>query len=114
VRPQQVASHDGRLADTQGQAVSLHPILDGQNALLEQLALCAMRRLGGVFWYSACLLGKRQIRITGPIGGLHGCIAGQRRRDPKLLLLPVDVRNAMAWRWLDQPAQPNARSENEF
>ena len=45
---------------------------------------------------------------------MHGEIAGQRRRDPELLLRPVDIGDAMPWRRFDQPSQPNARAENEF
>ena len=87
VRPQQVARHDiGGWPIRSGQRWRLHAVLDRQHALLEQFALPAVRFLGGVWRDRAGLLGEGQVGIAGPIGRLHGQIAGQRRRDAEFLL----------------------------
>jgi len=60
------------------------------------------------------LLGEGQIRIAGLVGRLHGDVAGERRRDTELLLLPVHVRYAVAGRRLDQSAQPDRGPKDVF
>src|SRR5262249_16613675 len=114
VSTEQIPRDNGWLRDSQCQAFSFHAVLHGQHALFEQLALHPVGFLYGVLRDSAGLLGEGQIRIAGLIGRLHGDIAGERGGDPELLLLPIDIGDAVGgWRF-DQPAQPYTRAEYEL
>jgi hypothetical protein len=101
------------LANAQRQALGFHAVLDGQDTLFEQLALRAVGQLGGGVWDGTRLLRESEIWITRLVGRLHGRVAGKGGGDTKLLLLPVDVGDRVAWRRFDQSAQPDAWPKNE-
>src|SRR5262245_41794433 len=71
-----------------------------------------MRLLGGVLRDRAGLIGESEIAIAGSVGHLHCRIAGQCGCNSEFLLRPINVGDRVAWWWLDQSAQPNARPEN--
>ena len=64
---------------------------------------CLVCRLGRIGLRGARLFGEGKVRIARAISIHHQRIARKRCRDAKLLLLPVDVRDAVTrWRF-DQP-----------
>ena len=60
------------------------------------------------------LFGKGKVRIARAISIHHQRIARERRRYAKLLLLPIDVGDAVAGWWLDQSSKPHAWAEYEL
>ena len=77
-------------------------------------ALDTMRGLGGGRRHRADLPPEGQIGIARLVRLDHFWIAGQGRPDRELLRAPIDVRETMAGRRLDQTAEPGGRAENEF
>src|SRR5262245_48295025 len=73
-----------------------------------------MRVLGGVLRDGSGLLGEGEVWVAAPIGRLHKRIAREGCGNAEFLLLPVHIGDRMPWWWLDKPAQPNARPEDEF
>ncbi len=61
---QQIARDNTRLPNAQSQAVGTHPVQDSQGALLEQLPLLAVRRLGGISMDGMRLFGEGKIGIA--------------------------------------------------
>ena len=108
---QQIAGDDAGLGNPQRQRLPFHAVLDRQHALLEKLALRAVRRLGGVLRHGAGLLGEGEIAVARSVGRLQRLIAGQRGGNADLLLRPVDVSDRVAGRRFDQAAQPHARAK---
>ena len=64
VGQQQIARDNTRLPNAQSQAVGTHPVQDSQSALLEQLPLLAVRRLGGFGRDGVRLFGEGKIGIA--------------------------------------------------
>ena len=91
-----------------GEASASMPYWTRQHALLEQLALGPVGRLGGVGGDRARLLGEGQVGVARSVGRLHGRIARQGSRNAEFLLLPVHIGDGVARRRFDQPAQPDA------
>jgi len=65
-------------------------------------------------WRSAGLLGEFEIRVAGRIGLLHQGIAGQRRRNAKFLLAPIDIGESLAGLRFNQRPQPNRGAKDEL
>ena len=110
--PQKVAADDRRLPDAAGQPFSFHPVATAKRTLLEQLALRAVRVLGRVGRHGAGLLGKGKVGIARRVGRLHRAIAGEHSGNAVFLLAPIDIRDAVSRRWLDQVSQPHTGAEN--
>jgi hypothetical protein len=107
VSTQEIAGDDAWLSNPQRQGLPFHSVLHRQHALLEKLALSAVRRLTGVIRYSTGLLGEGEIAVAGLVGCLQSPVARQGSGNADLLLRPVYIGDRVACRRFDQAAQPN-------
>jgi hypothetical protein len=109
---QQIASNDRRFPNAPRQSLGFHTVGDRQRALLEQFTGWTVGTLGGVGGHGAGLFGEFEVGIPRRICRLHGTIAGQHGGNAMLLLAPVDIGDAVAFRRKDQTAQPHARAKD--
>jgi hypothetical protein len=114
MQPKQLARSNGRLPDPAGQARFSYPVLHRQDACLVLLSLGVVAGLRRVVRDGTSLLGECEVGVARAISFHHHWIARQRSGDTKLLLRPVNVRDATTGWWLDQTAKPDARAKNEF
>jgi hypothetical protein len=80
---------EGRVTDS---------VLNLKHASFELIAHRAVRFFRRVLWYRVRLFGKGKVGIASQICLDHVGIAGERRGNPELLLNPIQVSDAPAWR----------------